>query len=637
MNEPELIQNGVTTMKRFSGAILLFIALAVGSALIVHALECPSEPSWTPPKVKAFVTSPGIHQKIGQSPEETIFLPPLDSAKTAEAGVKSRQTGSPLQIGVHRPISEDSKLKWRVISEDSNRVAVRLAIHSPEAVMIRPHFTSFPPPGDATVYVYGDDPETAEGPVVKPEFIDTGDFWGPPIRTENYFIEVVLPAGEYEPHLPVIDKVSHVYLDAFSQIGNTVFPEGCMIDLSCRPEYAEYGAGVAALAHESNNTTGFCTGALLNDLDGTTQIPWFLTAHHCEITGITAPSTYFYFHFQTAVCNGEPPALPETAPRVDGAFHVLDYVPSDVTLLRLRGATPPGATLLGWKTDPVEVGVDTFCIHHPEAEFKRISFGRTSTEHPTPFNSFETHIENDWTEGIVADGSSGSPLFNSDGLVIGQLTGGYSHCDALLYDYYGRFSVSWANGLSRYLNGPVRPPVITAFSLGNGSGYLAKRTVALTLKGTGNPTHYMVSEAEDFAGAKWKIYRPWATLKFTLNDGIGARMVYAKLRNGAGESASETTSIRILEKPQVSIFTINNGSRTTTSHTVTLDNVAGGNPDFYMASQHRDFRGASWQEYSAAPSFTLSAGKGIKRVFFKVKNLAAESAPKSDSIWVSVP
>jgi hypothetical protein len=173
--------------------------------------------------------------------------------------------------------------------------------------------------------------------------------------------------------------------------------------------------------------------------------------------------------------------------------------------------------------------------------------------------------------------------------------------------------------------------------LGDGSGYIAKRTVDLTLKGTGNPTHYRVSESEDFAGAKWKIYRPWAALKFTLSDGIGVKMVSARLRNAAGESTTETIFIRVLEKPRVSKLKINNGSRTTTSHTVTLENAAGGSPDRYMASEYPDFRDASWKDYSEAPSFTLSVGKGMRTVFFKVKNPAAKSAPKSASIWVSKP
>jgi hypothetical protein len=44
-----------------------------------------------------------------------------------------------------------------------------------------------------------------------------------------------------------------------------------------------------------------------------------------------------------------------------------------------------------------------------------------------------------------------------------------------------------------------------------------------------------------------------------------------------------------------------------------------------MASKSSTFSGATWKPYSTAPSFTLSAAKGIKTVYFKVKNAAGAS------------
>jgi hypothetical protein len=623
-----LIRRKEDIMQRSIIAMSVVFAVALCSVFVAHAVECPAEPSRTPPKVSAAMVIPGIYRNVTRTFEETVFLPPLVEGKDFEP----QSQDSPVRIGVHRSIPAESKGKWREISGFGGQIVMRLAIQSPEAVMIRPHFASFPPADAATVYVYGDDPETAEGPVVKPESIGTGDFWGPPIRTENYVIEVVLLSGDHESHLPVIDKISHVYVDAFSQTWESIYPDGCMIDLSCKPAYAKYGAGVAAIASESgDDATLFCTGALLNDLDKTTQIPWFLTANHCDIDEKSAPHTYYYFHFQTAACNGEPPQLTET-PRVDGAYHVFSSGDSDVTLLRLRGKVPPATTLLGWKTDPVEAGVQTFCIHHPGREFKRISFGYTSSE------GDKNRVQNNWTDGVTDKGSSGSPLFNSDGLIIGQLYLGYSSCGgSLQWDLYGRYSVSWANGLSRYLKSRFRPPVITSFRLGDGSGYTAKRTVTLTLKGFDNPTHYKVSEDANFAGAGWRRYSSGAVpvLTFTLSEETGDFTVYAKLRNKAGESASVSASITLMEKPTVKALTINDGAQTTAGSLVTLNNLVTGFASHYMASEHRDFRHASWEPYSPAPSFTLGPGIGKKTVYFKVRNPAATSAVTKASIEVT--
>ena len=90
------------------------------------------------------------------------------------------------------------------------------------------------------------------------------------------------------------------------------------------------------------------------------------------------------------------------------------------------------------------------------------------------------------------------------------------------------------------------------------------------------------------------------------------------------------------QPPSVSSFAINDGAATTEYREVELHNVAF-EPTHYVASELPDFSDTDWWAYSEIPSFTLSAGAGIKTVYFKVKNYRGESEVVSDTIRLLGP
>jgi hypothetical protein len=63
---------------------------------------------------------------------------------------------------------------------------------------------------------------------------------------------------------------------------------------------------------------------------------------------------------------------------------------------------------------------------------------------------------NSWDDGVTEPGSSGSPLFDQNGRIIGQLYGGAAACSGTnnngQYDFYGRFGTSWDLGAQQYLS-----------------------------------------------------------------------------------------------------------------------------------------------------------------------------------------
>jgi len=190
----------------------------------------------------------------------------------------------------------------------------------------------------------------------------------------------------------------------------------------------------------------------------------------------------------------------------------------------------------------------------------------------------------------------------------------------------------------------IAKPSLTSFAINNDAASTGNRIVTLDNTAAtpspthSSPTHYMASQDAGFTGASWQAYSASsASPSFTLSGGYGVKTVYLKLKNDAGESGVLNDTINFAT-PSLTAFTINNSAARTVNRIVTLDNTAATpSPTHYMASQDASFAGASWQTYSASPSFTLSVGYGVKTVYLKLKNDAGESGVLNDTIAYVTP
>jgi hypothetical protein len=86
------------------------------------------------------------------------------------------------------------------------------------------------------------------------------------------------------------------------------------------------------------------------------------------------------------------------------------------------------------------------CVHHPDAAYKRISFGTVTYQDGSYWCV-------NWNEGVTEQGSSGSGLFLvSNHRFVAQLSYGWSSCsNPNEPDCYGKFSTSYNDGLSTWL------------------------------------------------------------------------------------------------------------------------------------------------------------------------------------------
>lgn len=192
----------------------------------------------------------------------------------------------------------------------------------------------------------------------------------------------------------------------------------------------------------------FCTGALINNVKED-QTPYFLTANHCIRTELEANTLVTYFNYENSTCTSYDASDIQT---LSGATFKAGSSYSDFSLLLLNEYPPDeyNPYYAGWDasgTDPSS-GV---CIHHPNGQPKCIAIDSIPiTSYPEKVQwtsdglrlSSTTLPNTHWTvqmnQGAPEYGSSGSPLFDQNKRIVGQLHGGANF--VLLY---GKFSLSW--------------------------------------------------------------------------------------------------------------------------------------------------------------------------------------------------
>ena len=91
-----------------------------------------------------------------------------------------------------------------------------------------------------------------------------------------------------------------------------------------------------------------------------------------------------------------------------------------------------------------------------------------------------------------------------------------------------------------------------------------------------------------------------------------------------------------LGPPKVLLFKINDGVKTTTSTTVTLNNITE-RATLFCASERPDLKGAYWKNIRSDPRFILSTGNGTKTVYFQVADPQGRKSPiVNDTINLSM-
>jgi len=396
---------------------------------------------------------------------ERVNLPSIDVEELkSEDAINHANKVGPYRFGFEHVVEIDLMASGTQTSTPDGGQVYRLAFKAKEAITMNVFFYAFELEEGESVYVYDKQGKYYDGAYTSANNQPDGLLSTMPIPSNEIVVEYYRPANSSNVSELVIGHVVEGYRDVAQYfIGALNMAKGlndsgpCNYDTGCSElpgnpfgSPGEWNDQIAAVALMLSNGSAICTGALVNNTanDGT---PYFLSANHCGTSNGGGRSFLFGYESPDPICATSANSTngPTTA-QINGAALRASNSGSDVALWELN-STPPASYNVyyaGWDRSgdsPTEITG----IHHPSGDVKKMCREEDSPYYDTAGGAAVWWID-EWEWGVTEPGSSGSPIFDQNKRIVGQLYGGLAACSGTVnngsYDYYGRFDVSWDNG-----------------------------------------------------------------------------------------------------------------------------------------------------------------------------------------------
>lgn len=413
---------------------------------------------------------------VQKSQLQAVVVPSPDLQLIQKEDFEDARLEKPYRVGVNVPvnISIDGTGQWDMLP-GGGRIW-RAIIRCKDARGIGLSYSKLRLPAGSDLFVYTPDQSSVIGAITQTE-IQGQSFTTRPLKGDELVIEYYEPAGVDGRAVIEISGIIYMYRGFETQDVNSVksiSSGSCEVNVNCEEgkNWQKQKQGVVKILTQITDTTNgkirishfYCSGVLLNntsqDFGGLV-----LTAGHCieGALGTDALATdynhwVFYFQYESVNCS---PTLTPSELTVVGAQKLatsatLPDIGSDFLLIKSLNDIPA-------KYNPFYCGWDAgngnssygVCIHHPDGDVKKISTYSSPLSSGSWGSTLNTHWMVKWVAtkngyGVTEGGSSGAPLFDDEGLVIGTLTGGPSSCqNPGGEDLFGKVPYSWIS------NGPL--------------------------------------------------------------------------------------------------------------------------------------------------------------------------------------
>lgn len=379
--------------------------------------------------------------------------------------------GVPNRVGINLPASLDLKSdgNWSYLSNGDK--LCRLRIHMKNARAIGLYFEkNVLIPEGATLHIF--DPE---GKKVLGAFTSKNDGFKAMemIPGEDLILEYLEPKGVNHDPIINIKEAVFFYKEVIFEDASEVNQEkvlDCQVDVMCSEgtSWSDQRRAVVYYTYPVGAATGSCSAVLANN---TAQdcTPYLLSASHCGLADINTDISgwVWYWNYEKATCepgtgNQSSFALPSTTltggvvkasalnGSLDNGYGVPELQGTDFLLIELNQRPPQTYNVYyaGWDKGSA-TAVSGVLIHHPSGGPKKIA---TSSQIFSLDNLF---WGSQWAAtpnglGLPEIGSSGAPLFNQSGQIVGLASFSTNNpCSIDQVDGFGKFSRSWSsNGVS---------------------------------------------------------------------------------------------------------------------------------------------------------------------------------------------